>query len=223
MPSDLFTSNNGTKLHSSLRGLHATPAAPLPYLSGVVVRSFILEREQGNVIIYNSPGITAAVTEILALGRPDRLLLTHWHEAMYGAPKLDVPIFVHEYDRAHTSLPIAGVFSKREKPADDLEVIPTPGHTAGTAMFLWDNGEHRLLFPGDSIWVQDGKWKAVLLGESDRQPYLASLSDLLEVDFDFLVPWGGEEGQPYGYGVTRMQAQENLGAIIQRLEAGENG
>ena len=60
MPSDLFPSSDGKKLDSALRGLHATPAAPLPFLSGVVVRSFILEREQGNVIVYNAPGITAA-------------------------------------------------------------------------------------------------------------------------------------------------------------------
>ena len=78
MPSDLFPSSDGKKLDSALRGLHATPTAPLPFLSGVVVRSFILEREQGNVIVYNAPGITAARKEILALGPPDRLLLTHW-------------------------------------------------------------------------------------------------------------------------------------------------
>ena len=71
MPSDLFPSSDGKKLDSALRGLHATPTAPLPFLSGVVVRSFILEREQGNVIVYNAPGITAARKEILALGSAD--------------------------------------------------------------------------------------------------------------------------------------------------------
>lgn len=221
MPSDLYPSNDGKKLESALRGLHATPTAPLPFLSGVVVRSFVLEREQGNVIIYHSPGITAAAHEIRRLGRPDRLLINHWHEAMYDAPDLDVPIFVHEDDRRQTNLPIAGTFSKREKIADDLEVIPMPGHTRGTTMFLWDNGEHNLLFPGDSIWVQGGEWKAVLLGESSRKAYLSSLSELMEVDFDFLMPWGAEEGQPYGYGVTRTEAQENLERIVDRLQAGK--
>jgi Metallo-beta-lactamase superfamily len=223
MPSNLFSSNGGTGLHSSIRGLHATPTAPLPFLSGVVVRSFVLERENGNVIIYNSPGVTAAARDIVALGRPGRLLVNHWHEAMYGAPDLDAPIFVHENDRGRTELPIAGTFSKREKIAEDLEVIPTPGHTPGATMFLWDNGGRRLLFPGDSIWVQGGEWKAVLLGESDREAYLASLSRLMDVDFDILVPWGSEEDQPYGYGVTRTQAKKNLGRIVDRLQAGENG
>ncbi|MDR3473062.1 MAG: MBL fold metallo-hydrolase [Devosia sp.] len=221
MPPDLYSSNAETDLQTSIPGLYTLPTAPLPFLSGVVVRSFVLERDHGNVIIYNSPGISAAAREIVELGRPDRLLVNHWHEAMYGAPDLDVPIFVHENDRARTSLPIAGTFTKREKIDGDIEVIPTPGHTPGTTMFLWDNGEHRLLFPGDAIWVQGGEWKAVLLGDSDRKTYLASLSLLLDLDFDILVPWGSEEGQPYGYGVTRTEAQENLRMIIDRLRAGE--
>ena len=222
MAANLFCSDAEAGLHSSIRGLYVTPAAPLPFLSGVVVRSFILGREHGNIIIYNSQGITAAAGDILDLGRPSRLLVNHWHEAMYDAPALDVPIFVHEKDRENTKLPIAGTLSRREKIGDDLEVIPTPGHTAGTTMFLWDNGEHRLLFPGDTIWVQGGEWKAVLLEEGEREAYLASLALLMELEFDVLVPWGSEEGQPYGYSVSRMQAQEKLGRIADRLRAGEN-
>jgi hypothetical protein len=222
MPATLSSSDDDKGLQSAVRGLHATPATPLPFLKGVVVRSFVLEREPGNIIVYHSPGLTAAASAIQELGRPDRLLVNHWHEAMYDAPYLDVPIFVHEDDRAQTKLPITGTFSSRQRIADDLEVIPTPGHTAGTTTFLWENGEHRFLFPGDSIWVQGGEWKAVLLGESDRADYLASLERLLEVDFDFLMPWGSGQGQPYGFGVTREKAQQNLEEIIDRLRSGAN-
>jgi hypothetical protein len=77
MPSDLSSSSSSTRLESSIRGLYATPTSPLPFLSGVVVRSFVLEREHGNVIIYNSPGITVAAQDILDLGRPTRLLVNH--------------------------------------------------------------------------------------------------------------------------------------------------
>lgn len=223
MPDDLFSTNDDTGLQSSIRGLYATPTAPLPFLRGVVVRSFVLEREARPTIIYHSPGIDAAKREILELGQPDRVLVNHWHEAMYDAPELDVPIFVHEKDRTRTKLPIAGTFSKRERIGDDLEVIPTPGHTPGATMFLWDNGEHRMLFPGDTIWVQGGQWKAVLLGESDRAAYLDSLSLIMDLDFDYIVPWGGEDGQPYAYGVTGDEARERLGQIVGRLETGANG
>jgi glyoxylase-like metal-dependent hydrolase (beta-lactamase superfamily II) len=221
---DLFCAYARTGLQSSIRGLHVTPAAPLPFLSGVVVRSFLLDRGtgSGNVIIYNSPGIGAAVGDILALGPPARLVVNHWHEGMYDAPDLDVPIFVHEKDLGQTDLPIAGTLSQREKIGDDLEIIPTPGHTAGATMFLWDNGEHRFLFSGDTIWVQGGEWKAVLLEEESREAYLATLALTMELDFDILVPWGSEEGQPYGYGVDRAQARERLGRIFDRLRAGEN-
>lgn len=94
MLADLSSSSAATRLQSSIRGLHATPTAPLPFLKRVVVRSFVLEREQGDVIVHNAPGITAARRDIMALGRPDRLLVNHWHEAMYDAPDLDVPIVV---------------------------------------------------------------------------------------------------------------------------------
>ena len=117
---------------------------------------------------------------------------------------------------------IAGTFSERQMIDDDLEIIPTPGHTPGTTTFLWNNGERRLPFPGDVLWVQNGEWKAVLLGDSDRAAYLDSLAALKEIDFDMLVPWGVEEGAPYGYAVTREEAASNLDRIIGRLEAGEN-
>lgn len=222
MSHNLYSNDETSGLQSSVHGLHVTPSAPLPFLSGVVVRAFVLERSQGNIILYNAPGITDAARGILELGRPDRLLINHHHEGIYGAPDLDVAIFAHENDSGSTGLPIAGTFSRREKIGDDLEIIPTPGHTAGTTTFLWHNGEHHFLFPGDSIWVQGGEWKAVLLGDSDRSAYLDSLTRLMNVDFDILVPWGSEEGEPYGYAVTRTQAQERLGRISERLRAGQN-
>ncbi|OWU85365.1 hypothetical protein ATO6_08730 [Oceanicola sp. 22II-s10i] len=209
-------------MHPAIRGLYGTPTAPLPFLDGVVVRAFLLERPQGNFIIYNAPGISAAADEIRGMGAPDRLLMNHHHEAMYGAPRLDVPVWLHEADASRVDLGIAGTFSGRQMIGDDLEIIPTPGHTPGTTSFLWDNGDHRLLFPGDSLWVQGGEWKAVLLGDSDRAAYLASLALLKEVEFDVLVPWGVESGEPYGYAVTREEAIANLDRIIARLEAGQS-
>jgi glyoxylase-like metal-dependent hydrolase (beta-lactamase superfamily II) len=222
MPSDLHAPAGSGALQSIIPHLHATPTAPLPFLAGVVVRSFLLERPAGNIIVYNSPGIAAASAEILRLGRPERLLVNHWHEAMYGAPGLDVPICVHERDQGQTALPIAGTFTRREKLASDLEIIPTPGHTAGTTMFLWDTGGHHLLFPGDAIWVQHGEWRAVLLGESDRGAYIASLTELLGIEFDVLVPWGGEAGAPQAWPVTPAEARQHLQRIIDRLFAGRN-
>ena len=224
MTRDLDQPDDATTLTSSITGLYVTPPSPMPYIKGGVARSFILEREAGNILLYNSPGLNAVATEIRELGAPDRLLLNHWHEQMYGAPDLDVPIHIHARDRAHVegSLPIAATFSERAMIGDDLEIIPTPGHTSGTTTFLWDSGEHRILFTGDYLTVEGGEWKAVVLGESDREAYLSSLALLMELEFDFLVPWANTAGQPYGFGVTPAQARAHLEQVIARLEAGES-
>ena len=118
-------------LDTPMEGLLSGPTSRLPYQQNVLLRSYVLERPQGNMIVYNSPGVSEAAAAILDRGRPARLLINHAHEAMYRQPALDVPVWVHTKDRAETarSIRIAGTFDKRQMIADDLEVIPTPGHT----------------------------------------------------------------------------------------------
>ncbi|MBC8163535.1 MAG: MBL fold metallo-hydrolase, partial [Roseiflexaceae bacterium] len=127
-------SSSDSSLETAIKGLRTTPPSRLPYQANVLVRSFFLERPAGNVVVYNSPGLTSAATHIRDLGGATRLLTNHSHEAMYGEPDLDVPVFVHERDRSETvrSMRVAGVFTSRQMIDDDLEVIPTPGHTPGT-------------------------------------------------------------------------------------------
>jgi glyoxylase-like metal-dependent hydrolase (beta-lactamase superfamily II) len=212
-----------TALETPIEGLWATPPAPLPFDSTVDVRAFLLERPTGNLIIYDAPGLAAAAGEIQARGGATRQLINHAHEAMFGSQGLDVDVFVGERDRNHTrSLPIAGTFSERQTLDDDLEVIPTPGHTPGTTTFLWDSGRHRFLFTGDTLWIEHGNWRATVLGESDRAAYLDSLALLRELEFDVLVPWAATAGEPYIDVVSHTQAQQRLDVIIKRVRAGES-
>ena len=211
-----------TALETPLEGLFATPPAKLPFLANAQVRTFILERPQGNVIVYNSPGLSEVADKIRALGNATHLLINHGHEAMYGRPRLDVPVYVHEHDRAETvrSLPVAGTFTQRQMIDDDLEVIPTPGHTPGTTSYLWDSGKHRFLFTGDSLWVEYGDWKAVVLGGSDRSASLDSLRLIGDLDFDVLVPWAAMAGESPVAVVTRNDIRRRTAAVVARVEAG---
>ena len=209
-------------LETPIEGLRATPPTELPFLANAQVRSFILERPEGNVIVYDSPGLSEAADEIRALGDPTHLLINHGHEAMYGAPSLDVAVFVHERDRAETArgLQVAGTFAGRQMIGDDLEVIPTPGHTPGTTSYLWDSGVHRFLFTGDSLWVEYGEWKAVVLGDTDRPAFLDSLRLIRDLDFDVLVPWAAMKGESSVNVVTHDDARRRIDAVIARVEAG---
>jgi len=210
-------------LETLVGGLLATPTSRLPYQHNVLLRSYLLERPQGNLIVYNSPGVSESADAIRVLGAPSRLLVNHGHEAMYGQPELEVPIWVHREDRAEVSrsIDVAGTFDGNELIDDDLEVIPTPGHTPGTTSFLWDNGAHRFLFTGDFIWIENGEWKAVVLSEGLRSSYLDSLALVRELDFDVLVPWGTSEGDPsIGLVAGPSEKRDRIDAIIDRVSAG---
>ena len=212
-------------LQELFTGLYATPSAPLPFLEAVVVRSYLLATQQGTVIIYNSPGITAASAEIANFEQPLRLFINHYHETMYGRPELEVSVSVHEYDRAgiERSMQVAGVFTVREHVGADLEVIPSYSHTAGSTFFLWNSGAHRFLFPGDAIWVDSGIWKAVILEESNPQAFLATLSVMRELDFDVLVPWHApQDVLPYDV-VTPEQKHRQIDRLSARIAAGASG
>lgn len=217
--------HQGSALQQLFPGLWMTGTAPLPFMDDVVVRSFVLETKTGVVIIYNSPGIDAASHEIRQLGTPTRLLLNHYHEAMYGDPELDVPVYVHEWDRpgVEPKMQVAGDFRDQHFIGEDLELLPSYSHTVGTTFFAWDNGEHRFLFPGDAIWVQDGVWKAVILPESDRRAFLNTLTILRGVEFDVLVPWHAHRGaRPYDL-VSPDRKRSQIDALIERILAGASG
>jgi glyoxylase-like metal-dependent hydrolase (beta-lactamase superfamily II) len=210
-------------LDTPLTGLLATPTARLPYQHDVLLRSFVLQRPQGNLVVYNSPGVSASAAAIGALGPPARLLLNHGHEAMYGQPELDVPVWAPGADRPEiaAALEVTGTFDGRGWIDDDLEVIPTPGHTPGTTSFLWDDGTHRFLFTGDFVWIEHGEWRAVVLDPAARQDYLDSLALVRELDFDVLVPWGAtEDGPSFGLVADETERRARIDAIIGRVAAG---
>jgi hypothetical protein len=113
------------------------------------------------------------------------------------------------------------VFDRRQMIDHDLEVIPTPGHTAGTTTYLWDNGDRRFLFTGDFIWIEHGEWEAVVLDDGLRGAYLDSLALVRDLDFDVLVPWGTtEDGPSYGLVGAKTEIRDRVDAIIDRVRAG---
>jgi len=220
-----MTPTGNSPLDTPFDGLLSTPPSRLPYQHNVLLRSYVLQRPSGNVIVYNSPGVSEAASAIEQLGPPDRLLVNHAHEAMYGQPHLDIDVWIHTADRQEVgeTLHVAGTFDQRQQMASDLEVVPTPGHTPGTCSFLWGNGKHRFLFTGDFIWIEHGEWKAVVVDPALRDQYLSSLALVRDLDFDVLVPWGVTEGDfPAWLVDSPADKRRRLDSIIGRVSAGGN-
>jgi hypothetical protein len=209
-------------MESLISGLHASAPQPLPFAPAVDMRSFLLRREQGNLLVYSVPELDSEQQAIEELGGISRQYLNHRHEAELTSRWLTSPLFVHEQERQSVAqiTEVDGVFSSRHMLDDDFEVIPTPGHTPGATAYLWDSGEHRLLFTGDTIYLSKGEWVAAVLESSDRDDYLASLEVIGELDFDVLVPWNATGGQPYHAMTDQSDARRRIEVIIERVGRG---
>ena len=213
------------QLETELAALYASPSQALPFAPSLHARAFVLRREAGNLLVYSVADLASTSAAFEGLGGVQRQYLGHWHEAMFAANRLDVPLFVHEADRGQTEqrTEVAGTFSEGQTLDGDFEILPIPGHTPGATAYLWDSGQQRLLFTGDTIYLSDGEWVAAVLDSSDRDAYIESLERLRELDFDVLVPWAATAGAPY-YAVTdKGDAQRRIDAILERVRRGESG
>jgi len=208
--------------------LFASAPEALPFAPSLEVRTFLLQRREGNLLLYSAGTLDDDAAAIEDLGGISRQYLNHRHEAMFGsdllADTLVVPLFVHREERASVEerRRVRATFSQRHMLEGDFEVIPTPGHTSGATAYLWDSGDHRVLFTGDTVYLDDGEWVAAVLGSSDRAAYLQSLDLIRELDFGVLVPWAASHGQPFHAATDGADARRRIDAIIGRLRRGED-
>ena len=206
-------------MESAIAGLYASAPEPLGFAPSLHARAFLLRRDRGNLIIYSVSHLD--LDALQSLGGVSRQYLNHRHEAGLASDQVGVPLFVHEREResVEETLHVRGTFSRRHTLDDDFEVIPTPGHTKGTTAYLWDSGQHRFLFTGDTVFLKHGEWVAAVLGSSDVGPYVESLEQIRELDFDVLVPWIASEDQPYYAVTSKADTRRRVDAILKRVLA----
>jgi glyoxylase-like metal-dependent hydrolase (beta-lactamase superfamily II) len=212
-------------METPIPGLHASAPQPLPFAPSLHVRAFLLERDQGNLLLYSTGTLDSDAPAIEDLGGVSRHYLNHRHEAMLPSESVAAPLFVHQSERAAVAetYHVRGTFSKRHVLDGDFEAIPTPGHTSGATAYLWDDGRHRFLFTGDTIYLVAGEWRAAVLGSSDRDAYIESLELIRELDFDVLVPWAASADDPYHAVTSKANARRRIEAILERVRRGADG
>jgi glyoxylase-like metal-dependent hydrolase (beta-lactamase superfamily II) len=211
------------RMEAEIGGLYASAPEPLPFAPSLRIRAFLVRRDPGNLLVYSVPGLEAAAQAIDGLGGVERQYLSHWHEAMFASDRVAVPLFVHENDRKPTAerTSIDGTFARRHTLDGDFEVIPTPGHTGGATAYLWDSGQHRFLFTGDTIYLSKGEWVAAVLESSARAAYIESLELIRALDFDVLVPWAATAGESYYAATGKGDARRRIDGILERVRGGE--
>ena len=195
---------------TSVSALVPSDPHPLPFAPDLVIRSFRLRRASGDLLVYGAPHVPPG-------GDFARWYLNHDHEAMFLPEEQPAPMFVHDADAVAQA---RATFTRRHTLHEDFEVIPTPGHTPGATAYLWDSGEQRLLFTGDTIYLRGDEWVAAVLESSDRGAYLESLELIRELDFDVLVPWAASADGPYVARTDEADRRRRGNAIIDRIWSG---
>lgn len=208
-------------------GLHATSPEPLSFAPELSIRAFLLEREAGNLLVYNT-GLLERDLPLLAQHGVARQYLSHWHEAAFGsdvpARSLGARIVVNAADASpiqERGWTIDEQISSRDVLDSDFEVIPIAGHTPGATAFRWTAGAKRVLFTGDTLYVRDGEWVAGILqsmGPAARRQMAESLRLLGTLEFDVLVPWATSAGGPYALAVAPGEARRRIDELLEGLQ-----
>jgi glyoxylase-like metal-dependent hydrolase (beta-lactamase superfamily II) len=175
--------------------------SPFP---GLTTHAYLLTRDDGNVLFYNT-GHHHEIDGMAELGGVAHQLLSHQDElgetlvtihqrfgATLGGHVREREVFAKIRDPDV-------LFDHRETILNNIEVIPTPGHTPGSTCFqvLSPSGK-RYLFTGDTLFLSEsGEWRAgYIKGVSDREELARSVRLLgtLRPDVVISSAFGGTSG-----------------------------
>ena len=173
--------------------------------------NYLIRRPEGNVLVDSPRAAEPLLKNLEALGGVAMLVLSHRDDvadhaalhARYGCERV-----MHRADG------LAGLerLVEGEEPiplAEDLLLIPTPGHTPGSICLLYGD----CLFTGDHLW-----WNQEKQGLSASRAYcwhdwgqqLRSLERLLAYDFRWVLPGHGSLHQAESPGAMRAELERAL-------------
>jgi glyoxylase-like metal-dependent hydrolase (beta-lactamase superfamily II) len=165
--------------------------SPFP---GLTTHAYLWRRPAGNVLFY-SPASEADFDEIDSLGGVSAQYLSHLDEAGPNLTRiaerfdrrLHAPAAELEAIGKHGRVDVA-LDTVRHVDGNDVEVLPTPGHSPGSTCYLV-TGAERYLFTGDTIFpAGDGTWSTfVVPGRGDSAAMRDSIKLLGSVEPDIVI------------------------------------
>jgi len=175
--------------------------------AGLKTHAYLLTRHDGNVLFYNT-GHLGELDAMARLGGVTWQYLSHKDELGDTlnaiAERFGSKLAGHRAEQAAWSAVRAPdlVYDRRAMHLGNIEVIPTPGHSAGSTCFLVSSPTGKTyLFTGDTLFLDtDQRWRAGFIdgvhGEDDRPVLADSLRLLrdLRPDVVFGSAYTGETG-----------------------------
>jgi glyoxylase-like metal-dependent hydrolase (beta-lactamase superfamily II) len=178
--------------------------------------AFFARREGGNLLIDAPRWVPELARRIEDLGGIEHVLLTHQDDVADAdryADHFGARVWIHEADRQAAPFATDVITGHGEAAiTPDLLVIPVPGHTRGSVVYLL---EQRFLFSGDSIhWSRE---QADLSAFHEQcwfswEEQARSLARLLDHRFEWVLAAHGERRRA---GAAEMR--ERLRALVARM------
>ena len=174
--------------------------SPFP---GLTTHAYLWRRPAGNVLFY-CPATDAEFDAIDSLGGVTAQYLSHLDEAGPNlnriadrfARRLHAPsVELEEISKhGHVDVPVEAV---RGVDANNVEVLPTPGHSPGSTSYVVTGvGGERYLFSGDTMFpAGDSTWATFLVpGRGDGAALRDSVKLLSTVEPDIVISsaFGGD-------------------------------
>jgi len=169
------------------------PEHPLTELPDLLMCAYLLVRPTGNVLFCRSEH-HADHLQIKERGGITHQFLTHIHEAAPGLARikdtLGSQLVCHRLAEYIVSrfCPVDITFDTRHVSLGDIEVIPSPGHTAGSSCFRFKSPHGKTyLFAGDTVFPSRGGWEAIVLDDGNKADLKESLAMLRSVEADVVL------------------------------------
>jgi glyoxylase-like metal-dependent hydrolase (beta-lactamase superfamily II)/ferredoxin len=180
--------------------------------------SYLIAREEGNVLIDSPRFAIPLVKRIEKMGGVRLMFLTHRddvadHEKWAG--HFDAERVMHRDDATRSTAGIERVLTgtKAVKLDIDLLAIPTPGHTRGHTVLLYRN---RYLFSGDHLWWSEA-YDSLNASRSvcwySWTEQTRSMERLLGYDFEWVLPGHGRRIH-----LDAPHMQEQLRQCVSRMK-----
>ncbi|HZS04338.1 MAG TPA: MBL fold metallo-hydrolase [Blastocatellia bacterium] len=181
---------------------------------------YFIRRAGGNVLVDSPRFARPLARRIEELGGIKLILLTHRDDVAdheRWAAHFNAERVLHRHDISRSTEHVERLITGSEvvQLADDLLVIPTPGHTRGHMIFLYKG---RYLFTGDHLWWSPDHrslYASPRVCWYDWGEQTRSMERLPDYDFEWVLPG---HGRRY-HAADAAQMREQLKECIRRMKS----
>jgi glyoxylase-like metal-dependent hydrolase (beta-lactamase superfamily II)/ferredoxin len=169
--------------------------------------SYFVQRAEGNILVDVPRFAMPLVKRIEAMGGIHTMFLTHRDDVAdheRWAKHFNAKRMMHERDVSSGTRGVEVKFNGLVELAPDLVVIPTPGHTAGSACLLFAK---KFLFTGDHLAANDDGSGLIVFDDVcwySMEEQLRSVAKLRDFDFEWVLPGHGRRAH---FDVDRMKRE----------------